>query len=143
MRILCKDWISFGTLESMRDTPSRIPDRRRPAVGSESLQPKQRRDTPLHIMPIVGGTHHPFILVICHPYHCRTSEGVKMRTPESLMAGAKSNRFSVTSGDGGRQIDGRDIGPCPPPILGAEIRSLPWKRRAKAPRRLVGFCFST
>ncbi|EJK62867.1 hypothetical protein THAOC_16505, partial [Thalassiosira oceanica] len=46
----------------------------------------------------------------------------------SLMAGAKSNRFSVTSGDGGRQIDGRDIGPCPPPILGAEIRSLPWKR---------------
>ncbi|EJK52982.1 hypothetical protein THAOC_27665 [Thalassiosira oceanica] len=46
----------------------------------------------------------------------------------SLMAGAKSNRFSVTSGDGGRQIDGRDIGPCPPPILGAEIRSLLWKR---------------
>ena len=47
------------------------------------------------------------------------------------MAGAKSSRFSVTSGDVGRQIDGRDIGPYPPPILGAEVRSLPWKRRAK------------
>ncbi|EJK52045.1 hypothetical protein THAOC_28727 [Thalassiosira oceanica] len=51
----------------------------------------------------------------------------------SLMAGAKSNRFSVTSGDGGRQIDGRDIGPCPPPILGAEIRSLLRKRGGQRP----------
>ncbi|EJK71757.1 hypothetical protein THAOC_06774, partial [Thalassiosira oceanica] len=53
----------------------------------------------------------------------------------SLMAGAKSNRFSVTSGDGGRQIDGRDIGPCPPPILGAEIRSLLRKRGGQRPRK--------
>ena len=59
------------------------------------------------------------------PVPLSNKRSVKMRTPESLMAGAKSNRFSVTSGDGGRQIDERDIG------LGAEIRSLPWKRRAK------------
>ena len=57
------------------------------------------------------------------------------------MAGAKSSRFSVTSGDVGRQIDGRDIGPYPPPILGAEVRSLPWKRRAKTTSSLCRLLF--
>ena len=43
----------------------------------------------------------------------------------ALPAGIKTNRFPVTSGDAGLEIDGRGIRPLPSAISGAEKGSTP------------------
>lgn len=73
-------WISgYRLVESMRDTPPRIPERRhRQSVPKPRTSVWVRNSSPHHAYR----WRDPVILLICHP--CRSREGAKMRNPPRM-----------------------------------------------------------
>ena len=103
-------------------------DRRRPVVGSEAPPDNGYvRESCLHTLSEDAVTW--FYCRRAHPSSCahlfRSRHDADARE-RALTADVESNRFPVTNGDAGLQIDGRGIRPHPSASTRAENESTLW-----------------